>query len=45
VRVVDWRGLAAGAEAHSAFFAEAVEDDGAVDEGTEEGASVWGRLD
>lgn len=41
--VVDRAGLAAGFEAHGAFLAEAVEDDGAVDEGAEEGASVGGR--
>lgn len=39
-RVVDGAGLAGGVEAHGAFLAEAMEDDGAIDEGAEEGASV-----
>lgn len=39
-RVVDGAGLAAGLDARGVFLAEAVVDDGAVDEGAKEGASV-----
>lgn len=43
-RVVNGGGLAAGVEAHGAVLAEAVEEDGAVDESAEEGASVGGLV-